>query len=240
MVAYEPPDPIINAIGAAQHGDALAAAADRILPLAAEDAELLQRFGHDEEAQAKAERLTRDLKNLLKDPRSSKNENPVQMGELPELMAQIRAWLKTLREIAAVNLGEDAPALARLSSSAPEVPAGYPRDLLQELEIRLSSAGDLKPRLEEVGLSDRFLGRGRRLAAQLKTAIGAKDLDPKNLSLGARRYYLRKGQVYLALKRVAAIGRLAFCAQPERAAAYHLGELEPPRIEPPPGAAKPG
>jgi hypothetical protein len=135
--------------------------------------------------------------------------------------------------MASINLTLDTPALERISSVAPEVIEGYPRDQLAELKKKLNAAADLKPRLEEVGLSDAFVSRGRKLAAQLETAIGKVDIDGDSLHLTVRRLYMRKAQLYLTLKRITRAGQVAFIAEPERARAYHADEIEPLHVEDP-------
>ena len=144
-----------------------------------------------------------------------------------------------LRQVGAINLTADGPALLRLSSPTPEQFEGYPRDLLLELERRIQAANDLRPRLEDCGMSEAFLGRGQRLLAQLKTALGAADLDPNNLQLAVRRFYIRKAQVYLGLKRAVRAGQVAFMLLPDRARRYHLEEAEPFHPEPPPKVVRP-
>ena len=153
-------------------------------------------------------------------------------------MARIRAWMHTLSLIGGLNLCLDTPALARLTSPAVAMAEGYPRDLLDELTVRLHAAADLKPRLEEVGLDDAFLGRGRKLKNQLATAIGKQDIDGASLSLEIRRFYSRKAQLYVLLKRITRAGQLCFMRVPRRAALYHLNEIEPPVLEPPPRAVR--
>lgn len=239
MVAYQPPDSVLIAIGAAFRADPLLAAEARLGPLLAEDAQALARFGFGEEEAATFRRAGRELRGMVKDTKLAKNDTPVQMEQVPETMAHIRGWLVTLRRIASINLALDAPALERLVSSAPELAESYPRDLLAELDRRLTAAADLKPRLEEVGLTSPFLGRGRKLGSQLRTAIGKEDIDPANLSLPLRRFYNRKARLLLLLKRGVRAGQLAFTLIEERRARYHLRELELPVAEPPPGAVRP-
>src|SRR5262249_24862324 len=126
-----------------------------------------------------------------------------------------------------INLALDTPALVRASSVSPELAEGYARDLLAELDLRVEAARDMKPRLEECGLTSNFLGRGRTLSRQLRTAIGAEDVDPGNLHFTLRRLYMRKGTLFLLLKRLVRAGQLIFAHKPERARLYHLAELEP-------------
>lgn len=176
---------------------------------------------------------------MVHEPQLARNDTAVQMDRVPETMARIRAWLVTLRQIAAVNLALDTPALQRLASAAPELADSYPRDLLAELDRRSAAAADLKPRLEEVGLTACFLGRGRKLGRQLRTALGREDIDPANLSLPLRRYYHRKARLLLLLKRGVRAGHLAFACLASRRAQYHLREVEPPAVETLPGMVSP-
>jgi len=238
VVAYQPPDSVLIAVGAAQRVEPILRAGRRITPILKEDQTRLEPFGVDEDVVVGLRRLLNELSGMSRNRKLVKNDNPVQMTEVPETMAHIRAWLETLRLIGGLNLALDTPALVRLSSPAPEMAEGYPRDLLEELETRLKSASDLKPRLEEVGLDDAFLGRGRKLRAQLRTAIGQTDIDGANLSLELRRFYSRKAQTYVLLKRITRAGRLAFMRVPRRAALYHLEELEPAVLEPPSKAVR--
>lgn len=232
MVAYSPPDRVVLTVGGSFRSEPMIAASTRLLPLLRHDAPQLLEVGIPEDT---AENLASDLselKGIFADPRSKKHDTPLQMSELAELMARARAWMRTLRMIAAVNLTLDSPALGRISSVQPELADGYARDVLAELEGRVEAARDLKPRLEEAGLSDAFLGRGRAIARQLKTAIGAQDLDAGNLHFTIRRLYVKKGTIYLTLKRSVRAGQLVFLAKPERARLYHLEELEPTLLEP--------
>lgn len=238
VVAYQPPDSVLIAVGAAHRVEPLIAAGRRITPLLREDARRLEPFGIDEDVVVRVRRLLNELTGMSKNSRLMKNDNPVQMTEVPETMAKIRAWLRTLRLIGGLNLALDTPALHRLSSPAPEMAEGYPRDLLEELSVRLKHAADLKPRLEEVGLDDAFLGRGRKLRAQLATAIGKQDIDGANLSLEVRRFYTRKAQLYVLLKRITRAGQLVFVRVPRRAALYHLEEVEPEVLEAPSHAVR--
>ena len=236
LVAYQPPDRVLIAIGAAFRAEPILAAEERLRPVLQEDAPALAPFGFGEEEARHLGRAAREVRGMLKDPTLAKKDTGVQMEQVSETMARIRAWLVTLRRIAAVNLTLDAPALERLASAAPEVADSYPRDLLAELDRRLTAAADLKPRLEEVGLTTSFLGRGRKLGRQLQTALGHEDLDPANLGLGLRRYYHRKARLVLLLKRAVRAGELAFTHLETQRARYHLREIEPPALEPPPGA----
>lgn len=232
MVAFVPTDTVLVAIGASVRSEPVQAAGRRLLSLVERDLPQLTEYGiRSTEPSALAEQLE-DLRSILTDKRAQKNDTPLQMNGLIELMAEIRGWLARLRLLGQINLAADGPSLARVASAAPELAESYPRDLLSELERRVSAAADLKLRLEDVGLSDAFLTRGRRLVAQLRTALGEKDIDPGNLQLILRRLYLRKGQLVMSLKRLSRAGRLAFLEVPGRAALYHLEELEPLRIEP--------
>lgn len=233
MVAYQPPDDVLLAVGAAFRADPLLIAAERIKTIARRDRERLSQFGITDDDLDKLEQQTRDVKRTMADPRAQKNDTPLQMAELADTMSRVRAWLRTLRMIASINLTLDTPALERISSVAPEVIEGYPRDLLGELKRKLNAAADLKPRLEEVGLNDTFLSRGRKLAAQIDTAIGKADIDGDSLHLTVRRLYMRKAQLYLVLKRVTRAGQVAFVGEPERAREYHPDEIEPLHIEDP-------
>ena len=239
MVAYQPPDSVLITVGATFRVEPLVEAGRRLTPLVQEDEPRLAPFGVGEEEVVSLRRLLNELSGLARDKKMLKADNPVQMTEIPETLARIRGWLETLRLIASLNLALDTPALDRLASAAPELAEGYARDALAELERRLQAAADLKPRLEEVGLDDDFLGRGRRLARQLGTAIGKKDLDGENLAMPIRRFYHRKAQLYLLEKRVCRAGQVAFALAPRRAALYHLRELEPVLPEPATRAVRP-
>jgi hypothetical protein len=201
--------------------------------LAGEDLASLTQFGIVGEDLEKLEQQIREVKRTMADPRAQKNDTPLQMAELADTMARSRAWLRTLRMIASINLTLDTPALERISSLAPDMIEGYPRDLLAELKKKLNAAADLKPRLEEVGLSDAFLSRGRKLAAQVATAIGKVDIDGDSLHLTVRRLYMRKAQLYLSLKRLTRAGQVAFVSEPDRARGYHMDEIEPVHVEDP-------
>ncbi len=239
MVAYEPPDTVVVAIGAAYRAQPLLDAASRLLALARQDLPHLQPFGVSETDLDALGAHVRELSNMRLDRRALKNDTPPQMLEVCETMAHLRAWLRSLRLLAALNLAEDAPALARLASPAPELRTGYPRDLLDECVRRVAAAADLKPRLEDCGLSDAFLSRGRRLTQRLATAIGKKDIDPASLTVIVRRFYVRKGQVFLRTKRLARAGELAFMRIPTRSRQYRLPEIEPVKSEPLPEAVTP-
>ena len=233
MVAYQPPDEVLLEVGASFKADPMLHAAERVKLLLAEDADELAHFGITQEDIDKLEQAIREVKRTMSDPRAQKNDTPLQMAGLAETMAKVRAWLKSLRMIASINLALDQPAIERISSCAPEVIEGYPRDLLKELKHKINAAADLKPRLEEVGLSDAFLTRGRKLATQMETAIGKADIDGDSLHLTVRRLYMRKAHLYLSLKRITRAGWVAFTSNPERARAYHLEEIEPVFTEDP-------
>jgi hypothetical protein len=239
VVAFVPSDAVLVNIGAGIKIASVLAAGARLAPTFNQDKDALAPFGIAPDDLQQIEDQLKELKVMTTDPKIKKNDTPVQMAEVAELMARIRAWLWTLRLMGSVNLGGDTPALARIASSAPEVIEGYPRDLLHELERRIQAANDLRPRLEECGLTESFVGRGSRLLSQLKTAIGVSDVDPANLQLVVRRYYLRKAQAYLGMKRAVRAGQLAFMMIPDRAQRYHLDEVEPRILEAPPKAQKP-
>jgi hypothetical protein len=232
MVAYAPPDRVLLNVGASFRTDPMIAACDRLLPLVRQDLAELKTVGIEADVLETFSGQVSELKSMARDPRAKKNETPLPMTEVAETMARARAWMFTLRQIAMINLGLDTPALVRASSVAPELCEGYARDLLAELELRIEAARDMKPRLEECGLSDAFLGRGRTLARQLKTAIGAEDVDPANLHFTLRRLYMRKGNLFVLLKRITRAGQLVFAHRFERAQLYHLSELEPQLEEP--------
>lgn len=230
---------MLVAIGAAMPAAKLIAAADRVLPLIEKDAKRIYAFGLEEEDLTTLQKRIRELKGMWKDKRLQKSDTPLQMEEVTVTLAHIRAWLRTLREIASINLCADTPALYRISSAEPELAEVYPRDVLEELKTKLKAATDLKPRLEEAGLDAAFLGRGRKLAAQLNTALGKKDIEADNLAILVRRFYIRKAQNYLLLKRFVRAARVAFMLLPKRRRMYHLDEVEPRVIEASPKAVKP-
>ena len=223
---------MVVAIGAAHRAQPVIDASGRVLANARRDFAVLQKAGIRDDDLELLDKQLRELINMQRDPRVTKNDTPPQMLEVAETMAYLRGWLRTLRMVARINLAEDTPALERLVSPAPELRGGYPRDMLQECRRRLSAAADLKPRLEECGLTDAFLGRGRRLAAQLATSIGKKDIDPGSLSVAVRRFYVRKGQVFLRTRRIARTGELVFMRIPSHARQYRLPEIEPVKFEP--------
>ncbi|MCK6545795.1 hypothetical protein L6R52_08000 [Myxococcota bacterium] len=231
MVAYVPPDRVILTVGASFRTEPMLAAGARLMPLIRQDAALLAEVGVGTDTATVLDAEISELKNLWGDPRAKKHDTALQMNELAELMARARAWMATLRAIASINLGLDAPSLNRISSVGPELADGYARDVLADLEGRIEAARDMKPRIEECGLSDAFLGRGRTLARQLKTAIGAEDVDAANLHFTVRRLYVKKGGIYMMLKRAVRAGRLVHLVQAARREQYHLEELEPKLVE---------
>jgi hypothetical protein len=195
--------------------------------LADEDKQALGKFGIPADAGKTLRESAAEIGNMLRDRTLKKHDTPLQMAELAEVMARCRRWLEEMRDIAALNLSLDTPSLEHVFSGAPEVADGYPRDLLIELEGKLKSARDIKPRVEDVGINEKFLGIGSRLALQLRTAIGKEDLEAKNLSFLIRRLYLQKGALWLLTKRVCRAGKVAFRGTPARKALYHLVEIEP-------------
>lgn len=227
MVAYQPPDSVLLMIGASFRGADLVAASRRLAVIARRDITALGRFGVASDAPEQLAKGAVELEGYLKDPVAKKHDSPLQMADVQELFAKIRGWLIEVREIAVINLSHDQPALDRIVSNMPEVADGYPRDVLRELELRLAAAKDLQPRLDDAGLDDRLMGRGRKLALQLKTAIGKEDVDAGNLQFKTRRLYMRKGSLYQHLKRVARAGRCAFRGQEAMRSQYHLNEIEP-------------
>jgi hypothetical protein len=233
VVAYQPPDDVMLAVGASFKADPLLIAAERVSKQAKKDVEALSAFGVTAEDLDKFEQHIREVKRTMADPRAQKNDTPLQMAELAEVMARARGWLRSLRMIAAINLTLDAPAIERISSLAPDVVEGYARDLLADLKRKINAAADLRPRLEEVGLTDAFMTRGRKLATQLDTAIGKADIDGDSLHLTVRRLYMRKAQLYLSLKRISRAGQVANLMEGDRGRVYRLDEIEPEVIEDP-------
>ncbi len=239
MVAYAPPDAALVAIGAALHAEPLIAAAERVVPMIEKDLARLEHFGIDQEELENLQQRLRELKNMLKDKRIAKNDTPLQMDGVMDALAQARAWMRTMREIAAINLTGDTPSLYRISSPEPDLAEITPRDVLEELRRIVKAANDMRPRLEEVGLDAHFLGRGRKLVAQLDTALGRKDLDGADLAVMVRRFYMRKAQVFLMLKRATRAARVCFALFEKRRAMYHLDEVETPKVEPARRAVRP-
>ena len=227
VAVYQPPDAVVVAIGSAYPGAAVVAAGQRLVGQAEHDREAVEPWGLTAERAGQAATQLDALGGMLRSARAQKHDTSLQMKDAPVLMARVRRWLYTLRLVAGVNLAADTPALYRLASPEPELVEGYPRDLLQELERRLTAASDLAPRLSDAGLDRAFLSTGRRLAGQLRTAVGPRDLRPEDLELELRRLYLRKGTVFLELKRWTRIGQLAHLDDPPRGEAWHLRELEP-------------
>ncbi|MFO0728994.1 MAG: hypothetical protein U1E65_34765 [Myxococcota bacterium] len=227
MVPYQPPDPVLLMIGATFRLDSLRSAALRISALAAEDTAELTRFGIPAEVAATLEKDAAELGRMAQDAVIRKHDTPLQMAELQELMARVRGWLAELRDVALLNVALDRPAVARVVSPEPEIRDGYARDLLQELQERVAAAKDLRPRLDDVGMDEKFLGRGRKLVQQLQTAIGKEDVGAANLQIKTRRFYMKKGQLYMLLKRTNRAAQCAFRANPGRRDAYHLEEIEP-------------
>ena len=227
MVAYQPPDPVLLMIGATFRLESLRAAALRLHPLVRVDGGALARFGLPAEAAQSLASDAAELGRMAQDAVLRKHDTPLQMAELQELMARVRGWLAELRDVALVNLALDRPAVARVVSPEPEIRDGYARDLLHELEERVAAAKDLRPRLDDVGMDEKFLGRGRKLVQQLQTAIGKEDIGSVNLQIKTRRFYMKKAQLYLLLKRTNRSAICAFRGDPGRRALYHLDEIEP-------------
>jgi hypothetical protein len=227
VVAYKPPDRVLMMVGASFRGEPLCQAALRMAALAAIDNQALARFGIPLDTPKTLKESAGQIENMLRDRSSKKHDTPLQMAELAELMSRCRRWLEEMRDLAALNLSLDTPSLEHVFSAAPETADGYPRDLLVELEGKIKAARDMKPRVEDVGINEKFLGTGSRLALQLKTAIGKEDLDAKNLSFLIRRLYLQKGALWLLTKRVSRAGKVAFRETPARRVLYHLREIEP-------------
>ena len=203
-------------------------ATERILDVVSSDKRSIVQLGLHDDFDEELEELVEDLQRYLKDPQIRKNDTSLQMNEVAETMAEIRAWLIELRMLAALELSLDTPTLKAAFSSAPEICDPYPRDLLEELVKKCGVAKDLRARLEDVGVNDRFVSRGKRLAHQLRTAIGKEDLDKTNLQMKIVRHYMKKGRLLMLLKRVSRAGQFAFRKNPEHARQYHLDEVEPP------------
>jgi hypothetical protein len=227
VAVYQPPDAVVVAIGSAYPGARLVEAGRRLVARARREHLALAPFGLDPEKIDLTEEQLDGLERMLGAPRAQKHDTSLQMKEATALMAETRGWLRSLRLLAGVNLAADTPALHRLASPEPELLEGYPRDLLAELEKRLAAAQDLAPRLADGGLDRAFLTRGRKLAGQLRTAVGPRDLRPEDLQLELRRLYVRKGTVFLELKRWTRMGQLAFVDAPSRAEGWDLREIEP-------------
>ncbi len=232
MVVYRPPDRVIMALGTTHRAEPLLKAGTRIQDLITRDIPVLHKLGVPTDEPLALKEHLQEVQRMFKDPRAQKHDTPLQMAEAGEIMAQIRGWFVSLRLVGALNLSTDAPSLNRLASPTPELAEGYARDLLAELDQRLQAAADLKPRLQDAGMSRTFLSRGRKLSSQLKTAIGPKDFEPSDFSLLQRRLYMRKGLLYLRVKRATRAGKAAFITAPERARQYHMREVEPIRVIP--------
>ncbi len=215
-------------VGASIRSKPLIAAAKRILDVATDDRSELCKLGLPDDFHEELDDLIVDLEGYLRDAAIRKNDTSLQMAEVMETLVRIRAWLVDLRMLASINLVLDAPSIRRVCSWLPDVTDPYARDALEELDLRLSAANDLRARLEDVGLTERFLGRGKRLRTQLATAIGKTDIDPTNLQLRMRRHYMKKGAMAVLLKRIVRAGQYAFRKDPDHAEEYHLDEVEPP------------
>jgi len=229
MVAYQPPQNVELMIGAGHRSVPLIKATERILDVAAENRAAHIKLGLEDDFDEEMEELVEDLEKNLKTPHIRKNDTPLQMTEVAEIMANVKQWLTEFRALAIIELSLDTPALRRAFSSAPEINDGYPRDLLEELDLRLKAATDLRARLEDIGLTERVISRGKRLAGQLRTAIGKSDLQPENLNRVLVSHYMKKAKLHALLKRVARTGQYAFRKDPDLAGEYHLAELETPK-----------
>ena len=222
-------------IGACHRSLPLIAAASRIVDLASEHRSAHIKLGLEKDFDEEIEELVEDLQKNLNTPHIKKNDTPLQMKEVAEIMANAKQWLSDFRCLAAIELSLDTPALRRASSSAPEINDAYPRDLLEELDLRLKAASDLRARLEDIGLTDRVISQGKRLAGQLRTSIGKSDLQPENLNRQLVSHYIKKARLHCLLKRVVRTGQYAFRKERDLAEDYHLAELETPK----PTAAQP-
>lgn len=231
MVAYQPPDHVLASIGAAFPSAAVLSDGRPLLAAASEDRERLAAVGLEEAAILDLEDALTDLEALQSDPKSRRQDTGLQMQNLSQTLAEVRAWLRTLRYTAGIHLAADAPALARLVSAAPEMAEPYPRDQWAELDRRLSACHDLASRWPENNDIKKFIARGEALKKQLWTAIGAEDVQPENLSFAVRRLYLRKGQCILLLKRIQRAGAVAHLSAAARRAAYRLPTLEPELVQ---------
>lgn len=226
-MAYVPPQQVLTSIGASFRSHAVLGVALRLAKTVSKDLPALSVLGISDDDVDSLENGSRDLESMLQDKQTFRHDTPPQMTRVSELMAEVRAWMRALRRLSAIHLGADTPALMRVSSPSPELVEMVPRDLLDELRTRLKAAEDLKPRIEECGVNDSFLKRGRKLERVLATAIGPTDIDPKNLSMAVRRMYLRKGQLVLLSLRIVRAGRAVFVEQPDKRAPYRLDELDP-------------
>ncbi|MBI4815723.1 MAG: hypothetical protein HY791_05685 [Deltaproteobacteria bacterium] len=231
MAIYQPPERVILSIGAAFRVASLTACARRLTPLARRDeAELLALGFSDDPVPAEALRIeVKDVEGLFGDKTLKKHDTPLPMSQVSDLMSKARKWLVELREIASLNLAHDQPSLVRVWSPMPEIRDGYPRDLLEDLELRLTAASDLKPRLDDGGLKEKFLSEGHKLAIQLRTAIGEKDFTLDDLQFKKRKFYLKKGGLFILCKRIARGGRIIWRADTRRADEYHTREIDEPQ-----------
>jgi hypothetical protein len=215
-------------IGASYRSPPLLEALARTIPIIQRDIGALGPVGVTTEDLTELTNGAAEVGRLMRDSVLRKHDTPLQMAEVAETMARVRAWLVELRLLASVNLGLDTPALTRVFSPAPEIADTYVRDLLEELEDKVKAGRDLKPRLEDIGVTEKFLNIGSKLAHQLRNAIGKEDIDAANLHFNTRRLYNRKADLVVLLKRVTRAGRYVFRADPAHASLYHLIELEPP------------
>jgi len=229
MVAYQPPRNVSLMIGACHRADPLIKAAERLLDLASEHRSAHIKMGLEDDFDEELEELVEDLEKNIKDPHIRKNDTPLQMNEVAEIMANIKQWLVDFRTLAVIELSLDAPALRRACSPAPEINDSYPRDLLEELGLRLKAASDLRARLEDIGLTERVVAEGKRLYGQLQTAIGKSDLQTENLNRKLVSHYMKKARLHSILKRLVRSGQFAFRKKPEIREEYHLAELETPK-----------
>lgn len=229
MVAYQPPKNVQLMIGACHRSTPLIKAAQRIADLAAEHRSVHIKLGLEEDFDEEMQELAEDLAKNIKNAHVRKNDTPLQMTQVAEIMANAKEWLSDFRALAIIELSLDTPSLRRAFSSAPEINDGYPRDLLDELELRLKAASDLRARLEDIGFTDRVIAHGKRLAGQLKTAIGKSDLQAENLNRPLVSHYMKKARLHALLKRVTRTGKYAFRKDRDVADEYHLNELETPK-----------
>ena len=216
-------------IGACHRAEPLIKAANRLLDLSSEHRSAHIKMGLEDDFDEELEELIEDLEKNLKDPHIRKNDTPLQMKEVAEIMANIKQWLSDFRTLAVIELSLDAPALRRACSPAPEINDSYPRDLLEELGLRLKAASDLRARLEDIGLTDRVISKGKRLFGQLQTAIGKSDLQTENLNRKLVSHYMKKARLHSILKRLVRSGQFAFRKDVEIREEYHLSELETPK-----------
>ncbi|MBI2375102.1 MAG: hypothetical protein HYV07_13985 [Deltaproteobacteria bacterium] len=241
MAIYQPPERVILSIGGSFRVASLVSCAKRLVPLARRDeAELLALGFSDDPVPAEALRIeTKDVEGFFGDKTLRKHDTPLPMNQVSDLMAKARRWLVELREIASLNLAHDLPSLVRVWSPMPEIRDGYARDLLEDLELRLSAASDLKPRLDDCGLKEKFVADGHKIAIQLRTALGEKDFTLDDLQFKKRKFYLKKGGLFILTKRVARAGAHIWRTEPRRAAEYHTNELDEPQAAPSQAVALP-